>query len=594
MPISKPMRRLPPARSKPTAPQASAPRQAASASPAIACAEASIPMGDYRYAPSAIQRRRADAPGAAAPPSPSAASHAGGSQQPLPAPLQAGLEQLGGVALGHARVHYDSPLPARYAASAYARGADIHLAPGRRQDLPHEGWHLVQQAQGRVAASTHHQGSPFNDSPALEHEADRMGQRAQRLGATASGRAATASTTRESEARTAPQAGKGVLQARLTVNKQLIDVKDAGETVDTLADKIDDATLKEQYTAYLGTHRERLLHVVHKWAAAPGHQGIKGFVPLPPDGDKPVKARARAYDSSDSFATALLAEARSQDKKRNEKAYAQEIVGNQDIRQELVGLIAEQIPQALDSYATTIDKVAKLNPKNRRTYLEYVRSNQATTIERVLTAPDQHSFGELVAAIHDVQELLYQTRNAALQPDVPDEQERNLLNPHALHPLDYRGSTLSEDGKSIERTLVDRAWRGPDATPRPSNPHVRTAMLLDNPTDMGPSMTAARMFVLAAAGGARSHQIEALALALFAFWNRTYRRDITDIHRYHFTMDMAANFGVDYDPTQVIDKETRDQNDLRRREKREKYRQAREAFNLADIDSEFDDYEYIY
>lgn len=118
-------------------------------------------------------------------------------------------------------------------------------------------------------------------------------------------------------------------------------------------------------------------------------------------------------------------------------------------------------------------------------------------------------------------------------------------------------------------------------------------MLLDNPTDMGPSMTAARMFVLAAAGGARSHQIEALALALFAFWNRTYRRDITDIHRYHFTMDMAANFGVDYDPTQVIDKEARDQNDQRRRDKREKYWKQREKFNLAEIGSEFDDYDYI-
>ncbi|WP_186080277.1 eCIS core domain-containing protein [Burkholderia gladioli] len=591
MPISKLMRRLPLARLKQTAPQASAPRQIAPASPAIASTEASTPMGDYRYAPSAIQRRRADAPGAAAPPS--ATNHAGGNRQSLPASLQAGLEQLGGIALDHARVHYDSPLPARYAASAYVRGADIHLAPGRRQDLPHEGWHLVQQAQGRVAASTYHQGSPFNDNPALEHEADRMGQRAQRLGATTGGRAATADMARQSVARAAPHAGKAVLQAKLTVNKQLVDVKNAEETVDTLAGKIGDATLREQYTQYLDTHRERLLHVVRKWAASPGHQGIKGFVERPQGGDKPVKARARAYDSDDGFAAALLAEARSQDKKRNEKAYAQEIVGNEDIRGELVGLIAEQIPQALDSYRTTIGEVAKLNPKNRRTYLEYVRTDQATTIEQVLTAPGKHSFGELVAAIHDVQELLYQTRNAELQPRVPDEQERNLLNPHALHPLDYRGSTYSEDGKSIERTLVDRAWRGPDATPRPSNPHVRTAMLLDNPTDMGPSMTAARMFVLAAAGGARSHQIEALALALFAFWNRTYRRDITDIHRYHFTMDMAANFGVDYDPTQVIDKEARDQNDQRRRDKREKYWKQREKFNLAEIGSEFDDYDYI-
>ncbi|WP_010111060.1 hypothetical protein, partial [Burkholderia oklahomensis] len=384
----------------------------------------------------------------------------------------------------------------------------------------------------------------------------------QRLGATAAGRPATAGTAREGVAHTAPQTGNAVLQAKLTVNKQLIDAADAEDIVDGLAGEISNATLKDDYTEYLGTDRARLVHVVRKWAASPAHQGIKAFVPLPQGGGKPVKARARAYDTNDSFAAALLAEARSLDKKRNEKAYALEIVGNEDIRSELVGLIAEQIPQALDSYHTTIDAVAKLDPKNRRTYLEYVRTNQATTIEQVLTSPGQHSFGELVAAIHDVQELLYQTRNAELLRTVPNEQERNRQNMHALPPDKYFGSTYSDDGTSIERTPVDRAWRGQDATPRPSNPHVRTAMRLNNPTDMGPSMTAARMFVLAAAGGAGSQRIEALALALFAFWNRTYRRDITDIHRYHFTMDMAANFGVGYDPTEDIGKKARDKKRL--------------------------------
>lgn len=36
-------------------------------------------------------------------------------------------------------------------ALAYARGNDVHLAPGQERHLPHEAWHVVQQREGRVA-----------------------------------------------------------------------------------------------------------------------------------------------------------------------------------------------------------------------------------------------------------------------------------------------------------------------------------------------------------------------------------------------------------------------------------------------------------
>jgi hypothetical protein len=213
-----------------------------------------------------------------------------------------------------------------------------------------------------------------------------------------------------------------------------------------------------------------------------------------------------------------------------------------------------------------------MNPKNRRTYLEYVRSKTTTTLLDVLGSPSSFGFAELVAAIHDVQEILYQSRNEALLNDYPEEQQRNQMNRHAL-PMDlYKGSILGVGGLAF-RTQMDRGWRGPNATPRPSNEHIKAALLLGNPTDMGPSMTAARMFVLARDGKADTSRLRSLALAIFAFWNRNYRRDITDVHRYHFTMDMAANFGVSYSPFTPIDKESREK---------------QEAFNLWEARSEFD------
>ena len=97
----------------------------------------------------------------------------------LPAPLRAGMEALSGMPLGDVRVHYGSPKPAQLEAHAYAQGRDIHLAPGQEKHLPHEAWHVVQQAQGRVKPTlTMGGGVPVNDQAALEREADAMGAKA--------------------------------------------------------------------------------------------------------------------------------------------------------------------------------------------------------------------------------------------------------------------------------------------------------------------------------------------------------------------------------------------------------------------------------
>jgi hypothetical protein len=127
------------------------------------------PMGAYRYVRSPLQWREA-----------AAVSRSG-----LPDNLKAGIEGLSGLALDHVKVHYNSARPAHLQAHAYAQGSDIHLAPGQERRLSHEAWHLVQQAQGRVAASMQDKGVALNDDRSLEQEADIMGARAMRLAAPA-------------------------------------------------------------------------------------------------------------------------------------------------------------------------------------------------------------------------------------------------------------------------------------------------------------------------------------------------------------------------------------------------------------------------
>jgi uncharacterized protein DUF4157 len=91
----------------------------------------------------------------------------------LPAGLKAGAETLSGISMDHVEVHYNSPRPAEVGAVAYAQGSQIHVAPGQERHLPHEAWHVVQQAQGRVRP-----GGDVDDDPRLEQEADVMGAKA--------------------------------------------------------------------------------------------------------------------------------------------------------------------------------------------------------------------------------------------------------------------------------------------------------------------------------------------------------------------------------------------------------------------------------
>lgn len=97
----------------------------------------------------------------------------------IPNQLKSGIEALSGISMDTVKVHYNSSQPAQLNALAYAQGNDIHLGPGQERHLPHEAWHVVQQAQGRVRPTLQMKtGIPVNDDIGLEQEADVMGEKA--------------------------------------------------------------------------------------------------------------------------------------------------------------------------------------------------------------------------------------------------------------------------------------------------------------------------------------------------------------------------------------------------------------------------------
>jgi len=97
-------------------------------------------------------------------------------QTGMPERLKNGLEQLSGYDLSPVHVNYNSPRPKQLGALAYAQGTNIHLGPGQERHLPHEGWHVVQQMQGRVKPTLQMKsGVSINNDSSLEREADVMG-----------------------------------------------------------------------------------------------------------------------------------------------------------------------------------------------------------------------------------------------------------------------------------------------------------------------------------------------------------------------------------------------------------------------------------
>lgn len=96
----------------------------------------------------------------------------------MPDTLKSGIESLSGMDMSGVRVHRNSAEPAKVGAHAFAQGTDIHLASGQDRHLPHEAWHVVQQAQGRVQPTRQAKGVSINDDAGLEREADVMGAKA--------------------------------------------------------------------------------------------------------------------------------------------------------------------------------------------------------------------------------------------------------------------------------------------------------------------------------------------------------------------------------------------------------------------------------
>lgn len=153
----------------------------------------------------------------------------------LPDNLRSGIEALSGMDMSAVRVHRNSDKPAALLAHAYAQGSEIHLGPGQEKHLPHEAWHVVQQAQGRVRPTKQYTGVALNVDEGLEKEADRMGTRA-KGGPAGAAQLAPQAAPADS---TAPSALVGTKPSRPPPQQPVAQLKLKKFTSDSAPEKID-------------------------------------------------------------------------------------------------------------------------------------------------------------------------------------------------------------------------------------------------------------------------------------------------------------------------------------------------------------------
>ena len=90
----------------------------------------------------------------------------------IPDSLKTFIEAASGVSLDAVRVFYNSEKPAEIGALAYTEGTNVYIGPGQEKHLEHELWHVVQQIQGRVKATTEINGKKVDGRKQMEDEAD--------------------------------------------------------------------------------------------------------------------------------------------------------------------------------------------------------------------------------------------------------------------------------------------------------------------------------------------------------------------------------------------------------------------------------------
>jgi hypothetical protein len=246
---------------------------------------------------------------------------------------------------------------------------------------------------------------------------------------------------------------------------------------------------------------------------------IKGQVPL----DK-------TFAEPEQMAMAVLGEVMAKANLEKETKLAAETYSSKYIDQKLNELMPRLITQFENKTKTSIE--AKLGNWHMGKYWPWYFASMTGGFARVFRGPSSYSLSAKVAAIHDLTDFYFSFHQEVVS--VPANKQK---------ASDVQGAKVD----LISPTTKALNFRDKTGTLNEHHEAIFAARVYNKPVQLGPSFTTGRFMEMASQAGATPQEIEALAWGLFAFWNQSYTTSKSGIHRFHFVMDMASNYGVDYD-----------------------------------------------
>lgn len=299
------------------------------------------------------------------------------------------------------------------------------------------------------------------------------------------------------------------------------------------------------------------------------------------EGSHPVwgrKSQDRIYDDVADLETALHGWVAAKPARREEKAYATQIIASPEVEVRLNSILhrvrarideiqdnpeeggPERLRRIIDQLSEAVHEGPKIGggttDERGLGWYEYnldhraseASEEEASTIATnitegvldVLDNPEKYAFRDKVVAVHDLMEYF-----GAQRPWNPVSQGSALSPPQ--QPWMTR-STSNITAEGVRKTTPNRGRAAHQGTRDEKASSTRFARRHGIPVWSGASNTAVQMLVLGQWVNATLDELTALAHSIFAFWRVEYDHTSLAPHTLHEVMDVAQNFGIPYNP----------------------------------------------
>jgi Domain of unknown function (DUF4157) len=284
-----------------------------------------------------------------------------------------------------------------------------------------------------------------------------------------------------------------------------------------------------------------------------------------------LRRQKHVFDDEENAIRKILAEEYRDESTKKEEKLAKEVMNNSVIVKHLKS-VASKITQ-WDFYKSYKEQV-------KGEYGFYMRSNYAlykkVRVDEILST--SNDLTKLISAIHDVTSFLYnfgdkkinqlekEIKNKKLSVELrkrkreelkelkekkkevqktvntPDEKSTSTYNYNeSVDPKDWETEEIKKVRPSLFESVFGKKEKVKSYIEEKSKvmKKVRENKML---VEVGPSYTTGRLMQLCETLKCSDQEKIAVALAIFAFWNRDYWKSTSGIHRFHFVMDMCKNY----------------------------------------------------